>query len=591
MAITPCVYTIEAFASTALQSSAPTTTSGAPYNYFGGQADAIQLKPITGSTVSLADVYSIVYVVRIWKTATAVNPSSPGASTTPHSEVNSDGAGVYSYSHGGDFKNWVDSIKKIATVSDPQTVHGGAGAFGIQPLDGDHHPRYNYVNGDSFYIVVTPKSGASGFINKPAIRPYLKPNSTLNTSSTDYPLTTMLSGNSIPAVTYTAAKSAVGTPPPEYTADRTKSGVGGWSACTGLWSVIRLEHANVLPINSGFAIYIATYDQWQLKSKVAVIDKKSKDNILKGKKNGLDGNGNVQYMPDTSTQLWKDAVTQLNNLINCIPAKQKGPSGPTGPGGSNNSSKDTGQDQASVLTNPPLHKLTRPGSDLFTLPKRAYFYSDFQSAATLKSNKGYAFHFHYNPTSIQYGTQSGANIDWTRGSADPANVLGGNTTIGFTIYLNRVLDLAVLNQSPDDPTIYKDWESQISADQAESLRKRGTEFDLEYLYRIIVGEPQDAHNALLQGMSGNTSLTSDLGYITGIPCWIRIHDNMHYKVSVQSMNVNHVLFTPDMVPTLTTVDLQLARIPALGQGGIDPKQETQFAITIAQAIATVTGKS
>jgi uncharacterized membrane protein len=92
-------------------------------------------------------------------------------------------------------------------------------------------------------------------------------------------------------------------------------------------------------------------------------------------------------------------------------------------------------------------------------------------------------------------------------------------------------------------------------------------------------------------MSGNTSLTSDLGYITGIPCWIRIHDNMHYKVSVQSMNVNHVLFTPDMVPTLTTVDLQLARIPALGQGGIDPKQETQFAITIAQAIATVTGKS
>jgi hypothetical protein len=47
----------------------------------------------------------------------------------------------------------------------------------------------------------------------------------------------------------------------------------------------------------------------------------------------------------------------------------------------------------------------------------------------------------YNPSSINYSTTSDTSIDWTLGKADPSNAIGGNTTVSFQLYLNRIIDV------------------------------------------------------------------------------------------------------------------------------------------------------
>ena len=65
--------------------------------------------------------------------------------------------------------------------------------------------------------------------------------------------------------------------------------------------------------------------------------------------------------------------------------------------------------------------------------------------------------------------------------------------------------------------------------------------------------------------NGSPAKTADFGYITGTPVWLKIHPNMRYKVSLASMSVNHVIFTEQMIPMFTTVDLQFIRYPVVSE--------------------------
>jgi hypothetical protein len=168
--------------------------------------------------------------------------------------------------------------------------------------------------------------------------------------------------------------------------------------------------------------------------------------------------------------------------------------------------------------------------------------------------KLWGFKFMYNPTSISYSTNTDTSNDWTLGKADPSNALGGNTAVSFELYLNRVIDVKAINAGkggsgyPGKP---------LSPTALKGIKTRGTEYDLEYLYRVVNGDPQPN-----QALLADKGKSSDLGFITGMPFWLHINDNMRYFGSLASLSVNHVIFTEDMIPVFTTVDVTFIRYPA-----------------------------
>jgi hypothetical protein len=192
-----------------------------------------------------------------------------------------------------------------------------------------------------------------------------------------------------------------------------------------------------------------------------------------------------------------------------------------------------------------------------------YIIQDVSTAQNLniKTGKGknqvYQFNFTYNPTTISYTTSANTPIDWTLGNTtDPANVLGGPTIVTFDLYLNRIQDLSLLKRG------YKAGAypgKGLSDVDQKGLLNRGTEYDLEWLYRVVNGTPNKT------GLLTYGGETSDYGYITGTPFWLQFHDNMRYYGGLAGLSVNHVMFTKDMIPTLSVVSLTINRYPVFDQ--------------------------
>jgi hypothetical protein len=186
--------------------------------------------------------------------------------------------------------------------------------------------------------------------------------------------------------------------------------------------------------------------------------------------------------------------------------------------------------------------------------------------------KQWGFRFMYNPTSISYQTSAQNAVDWTFGSKDSAALLTGNQTVTVQIYLNRIIDLGYLNAVYGYGYLNTLGSTQISApaaygrsltsDEVKGIMSRGTEYDLEFLYRCLTGDPI-TNNPLLNSDFKDTG-SADIGYITGIPLWMYLNDNMRYFGSVASLNVNHVIFNTEMVPMLSVVDITFSRYPAYG---------------------------
>ena len=180
----------------------------------------------------------------------------------------------------------------------------------------------------------------------------------------------------------------------------------------------------------------------------------------------------------------------------------------------------------------------------------------------------FGFRFAYNPTTISYATTANAPIDWTLGTSDTANVLGGPTMVSFDLYLNRISDVHALASGQYQDNNYV---RPLTAAEKLGIKTRGTEYDLEFLYRVVNGTPVSTYLTL------DTQVTSDFGYITGVPFWLYIHDNMRYYGGLSSLNVNHVIFSKDMVPIFTTVSVTFNRYPVFDNTGyVGKKQGAAF---------------
>jgi hypothetical protein len=187
------------------------------------------------------------------------------------------------------------------------------------------------------------------------------------------------------------------------------------------------------------------------------------------------------------------------------------------------------------------------------------------SVSSIKGKKQWGFRFMYNPTSFSYSSSSKNDVDWTLGASDPTILLSGNANVSVELYINRIADMSYLRQLLSGENLPLSnmtdvYGRNLVDEEISGLLHRGTEYDIEFLYRVLNGDP--LKNPLLFDPLYD-GVTSDFGYTTAVPCWMYLNENLRYYGSVASFQVNHVMFDLHMVPMLSVVSISFARYPAL----------------------------
>lgn len=163
------------------------------------------------------------------------------------------------------------------------------------------------------------------------------------------------------------------------------------------------------------------------------------------------------------------------------------------------------------------------------------------SWALLDADTRFGFRFLYNPTSVQRAVQ--VNDQFV---PDPASTIefvlqDGLEKISFELLINRIPDVnGRADRSSYRPTI-TDW-------QRKQIQRRGTHFDLEYLYRCANG---------LQYTQVRKN-TGDIGILLPNPCHL-ILGGEKSRGAIESVQVNDQMFSEDMVPILSYVTITFAR--------------------------------
>lgn len=182
----------------------------------------------------------------------------------------------------------------------------------------------------------------------------------------------------------------------------------------------------------------------------------------------------------------------------------------------------------------------------------------------------YGFRFHYNPEQVSMGTLPINNIDPAfiisgKESAFPAAAEGAQ--VSFPLYLNRIEDVSLMQQKGYQAfgqQLYKRGYSKkdrklLDANKRlywrqdlEGIRDRGTGYDLEFLYRCAMGRPFPT------ALRGDTA---DLGIILGLPMQLKLSRYLNYVGRLTQLSYNHVMFSENMVPMFTVVNITFTRIP------------------------------
>lgn len=442
------------------------------------------------------------------------------------------------------------------------------------------------------------------FTTKPKFKVQFNPDSGLN-DTPNYQTVSIKSGMKVPTVQFTVGK----TDPP--VPKNVKQGFwdvptlisGGstswyeWNECTSRWLKYARKNQTYVdrPIAQGgpyhkYEVWIDYYD-------------KNGDEIKPGLKLGLEINKNTKvYVSSAPKAALIPTVNQPNSPTKKASdelRKAKACAQQEEDPGDLPSAKPVIPIDANEKVNPPSHFMTRglpltllsSGKTETAKVKKAIdniaggrvnlgmMFQDKDSTAALNDagdKSPYGFRFTYNPTTIQYQTAMNTQIDWLLSSNDPANVIGGNTQVSFTLYLNRIADMTELAPLYEKPGTYaKNYPRPLTEKEIQGILHRGTEYDIEFLYRCVNGSPKPSDNGLLTYKVSNApAVTSDFGYITGTPIWIKLHNNMRFKGSLSSISVNHVMFSLDMVPILSTVDVSFIRYPVFGD--IPDKQTAAY---------------
>lgn len=187
-----------------------------------------------------------------------------------------------------------------------------------------------------------------------------------------------------------------------------------------------------------------------------------------------------------------------------------------------------------------------------------------KDSLVLEDKKRYGFRFLYNPGEISFGMGQYLNVNpavllTSKKSVTPITNPENPPSITINLLLNRTEDLGLISRTRTrngwsytldeglNPYGKGNWREHI-----EGIATRGTMWDLEYLFRTCLGRPMPTD---LRGT------TADLGIFFGVPLIINLSDRMRYRCRMNSISYNHTSFTVDMIPILTSVSLNMTRLP------------------------------
>jgi hypothetical protein len=207
--------------------------------------------------------------------------------------------------------------------------------------------------------------------------------------------------------------------------------------------------------------------------------------------------------------------------------------------------------------------------DVVALPDKKQ--NEITNVGAAQLEKLWGFRFLFNPSYLSIDMSSNNQVDWTRPNENNAQLVasgvGGN--INVNILLDRVADMASMKQwkkSGGGVMQQGNYPVSMDAEQCAGILHRGTEYDLEYLFRVLNGNPQEV---ILMGDDPKDGLeirSSNMGYITQLPFIFKISERQRYKVILKGLNVSHEMFTRDMIPIRTVVQINLERLPDITSG-------------------------
>jgi len=186
---------------------------------------------------------------------------------------------------------------------------------------------------------------------------------------------------------------------------------------------------------------------------------------------------------------------------------------------------------------------------------------DIVSYTATPDDNYWGFQFLWNPESVQNVLSRNANV--VPSVMDSHGALNGLFTameaLQFTIVIDRRNDFACF-RGLTDPAGYAQFYTsggtfgvkQNTSAMINDLMKLGTMADVEYIYRMINGSGQKGKS----WVNGLGRATADLAFLSPTAIGLKFGpnpDSMSYVGWVESLNVNHMSFTQDMIPIHTEI--------------------------------------
>ena len=187
-------------------------------------------------------------------------------------------------------------------------------------------------------------------------------------------------------------------------------------------------------------------------------------------------------------------------------------------------------------------------------------------SSKVENGTPWVFRFLFNPTNFQHSISVNSTVDWSIPNDNGALLaypgLGGR--ISFELLLDRVADMNAAKRwvrgGKKNPLGAGEYPYTLTSEQMMGILKRGTDYDIEYLFRVVNGGPMPS--TMLGAKDGDLEIkTANLGYIAGVPFIFKIHDHLKYRVMLSDLNIKHDMFTREMVPIRSWVGITLERIP------------------------------
>lgn len=223
----------------------------------------------------------------------------------------------------------------------------------------------------------------------------------------------------------------------------------------------------------------------------------------------------------------------------------------------------------------------------------------------------YGFKFLYNPTTVgmAWGVQTETVPSFEASGQDLVNPIASGlvtSTLSFTLMLNRIPDMKYLDKTGLKPfkidpglNIFQEaveWTQYASINTAQvthmldkkqpanrtnpypdgtpeeeliEIYNRGTMYDMEYLFRTIMGP----HGKFYSSLNG---WTADKGWLRPTIVEVHLGDGLRYRARITELSINHAVFDARMVPILSSVNITMARFNDYqnvdyGQTGKTPK--------------------